>query len=250
VAALHSGNESQASKEKSSPELELLKAALRRSEKQALAGRLTASVMHEINNPAEAIGNLVYLIAQNADNPEFVISLSRQVEEQLLRIRYASRQTLSFFKEYPLRQDTDLVALIDTVIRFYTPSLAERKIRLQMQVPDKLIVAVFPGDFLQLVSNLVGNAIDAIPIGGVLCIRLRRLRQKVRLTVADNGSGIPRHLRSHLFEPFETGKADTGHGLGLWICKTVAERHGGHLSWRTNTEPETHGTTFSLSIAS
>jgi signal transduction histidine kinase len=247
---LDSGGESQISNAESSPELELLKVALRKSEKHALVGRLAASVMHEINNPAEAIGNLNYLIAHNADNPELVISFSRQVEEQLLRIRYVSRQTLSFFKEYPQRQDTDLVALVDTVIRFHEPSLVKRKIRLQRQVPDTLVVAVFPGDFLQLVSNLVSNAIDAVPIGGVLCIRLRRVRERVRLTIADNGSGIPRHLRSHLFEPFETSKADAGNGLGLWICKTVAERHGGHLAWRSNTEPKTHGTTFSLSIAS
>jgi signal transduction histidine kinase len=234
----------------SHPGEEDLKAALRRSEKHAMLGCLIAAVMHEINNPAEAINNLNYLIANNTDKPEFVASLSLQIEEQLNRIRYASRQTLSFFKEYPARQQTDLVALIDTVVRYHDCSLVKKNIRLQKQVPDELVAAVFPGDFLQLVSNLVGNAIDAISSGGVLCIRLRRRGDKVRLTIADNGSGIPQNVQSHLFEPFQTGKADAGNGLGLWICKSVAERHGGRLSWRTNTDPGTHGTTFSLSIAS
>lgn len=227
-----------------------LEAALRRSEKLALVGRLTASIMHEINNPAEAIGNLIYLISRNADDAEMVLSLSRQVEEQLRRIQYVSRQTLSYFRERPFRQSTDLVALIETAIRFHQPLLMSKQIHLQTRLPDELFVDIFPGDFLQLVANLTRNAIEAISSGGVLRIRLQGSHARFRLTIADNGCGIPKQLRPRLFEPFHASKAEGGNGLGLWICKEVAERHGGRLAWRTSTEPESHGTTFSLSLAS
>jgi signal transduction histidine kinase len=227
-----------------------LEAALRRSEKLALVGRLTASVMHEINNPAEALGNLVYLIAQSADDSEMVLFLAHQAEEQLRRIQYVSRQTLTYFKERPLRQSTDLVALIETAIRFHQPLLTSKHIHLRTEMPDHLFVDIFPGDFLQLVSNLTRNAIEAISTGGMLCIRLRGSLTCCRLTIADNGCGIPKQLRPRLFEPFHPSKAEGGNGLGLWICKEVAERHGSRLSWRTSTEPESHGTTFSLSLAS
>lgn len=233
-----------------SEQLIRLEGALRQSEKLALIGRISASVMHEINNPAEAIGNLIYLIAQNADKPELVKSLSGQVEEQLLRIRYVARQTLSYFRESPQRQNTDLVALIETAIRFHEPLLSKRSVKIARQMPPGLTVAIYPGDFLQVVSNLLRNAIEAVEVRGTLCIRARNSGNIVRMTIADNGCGIPHHLRSRLFEPFQTSKAEVGNGLGLWICKVVVERHGGRIAWRTSTEPKTHGTVFSVSIAS
>lgn len=227
-----------------------LEAALRRNEKLALVGRITASVMHEINNPAEAITNLVYLISTSADNPELVRSLVGQIDEQLLRIQYVARQTLSFFRENPQRQNTDLVSIVETAIRFHRDALIDKKIKVRKQLPPSLITPIYPGDFLQLVSNLLGNAIDAISDGGDLCIRLRPSQNAIRLTIADNGCGIPRALRAHLFEPFQSGKAENGNGLGLWICKSVADRLGGRISWRTSTAQGRHGTAFSISLAS
>lgn len=229
--------------------IRLLEAALRRNEKLALAGRIAASVMHEINNPAEAITNLVYLISTSADNPEMVRSLAGQIDEQLARIQYVARQTLSFFRENPRRQNADLVAIVETALRFHKTALADKGIEVRKRMPATLIASIYPGDFLQLISNLLGNAIDAIPNGGSLYIRLRASSRNVRLTIADNGRGIPPALQAHLFEPFQTGKAERGNGLGLWICKSVTERLGGHISWRTNTTREKHGTTFSVSLA-
>jgi signal transduction histidine kinase len=231
-------------------EIQRLESALRKCEKLAHIGRLTASMMHEINNPAEAIGNLAYLISENAGNSELVRSLSLQLEEQLRRIQYVCRQTLSFFREQPTRQNTDLVALIETAIRFHRSLLEKKRIHLGTQMPDRLFAPVFPGDLLQLVSNLIHNALQATEPGGDLCIRLRSHRDRIRLTIADNGCGIPEQVRSHLFQPFQTSKAEVGNGLGLWICKEVAQMHGGRLAWRTSTEPECHGTTFSISLAS
>src|ERR1700761_805955 len=143
--------------------IEMLEAALRRSEKLALAGRFAGSVMHEINNPSQAIADLVYLIAKEADKPDLVRAYATQIEEQLVRIQYIARQTLSFFRDAPRRQMKDLVPLIETGLRYNAAVLEQKHIHLRKQLPDILVAPVFPGDFVQLVSNLVKNAAEAVP---------------------------------------------------------------------------------------
>src|SRR5271170_6645341 len=139
-----------------------LEIALRRSEKLAMAGRLAASVMHEINNPSQAVADLVYLIAKDADRPELVRAHAAQIEEQLVRIQYIARQTLSFFRDTPRTQMKDLVPLMDTALRYHADLLEEKQIQLRKEMPDMLLGSVYPGDFLQLVSNLVRNAVEAL----------------------------------------------------------------------------------------
>src|SRR5271156_3699368 len=150
-----------------------LEIALRRSEKIAMAGRLAASGMHEINNPSQAIADLVYLIGKEADHPELVRARAVQIEEQLVRIQYIARQTLSFFRDTPQIQTKDLVPLVETALRYHAALLAEKRIQVRKELPDRLIGAVYPGDFLQLVSNLVRNSAEALPVGGLLRLRPR-----------------------------------------------------------------------------
>jgi signal transduction histidine kinase len=225
-----------------------LETALQRSEKLAMAGRLAASVMHEINNPSQAIADLIYLIAKDADHPELVRSRAAQIEEQLARIQYTAGQTLSYFRDIPQRQAKDLVPLVETALRYHSSLLAEKRIHTSKDVPDMLVGSIYPGDFLQLVSNLVRNAAEALPVGGTLCLRLRAAGKNGRLTVADNGRGIPLPIQARLFEAFQSSKADAGNGLGLWICKAIVERHGGQILWRSSTGGRLHGTAFSVSI--
>jgi signal transduction histidine kinase len=223
-----------------------LETALRRSEKLAMAGRLAASVMHEINNPSQAIADLVYLIAKEADHPELVRAHAMQIEEQLVRIQYIARQTLSFFRDTQQSQSKDLVPLVETAIRYHAGVIGEKHIQLQKELPDMLLGSVFPGDFVQLISNLVRNAAEALPARGTLCVRLRAVRGMGRLTVADNGRGIPPAIQARLFEAFQSDKAEAGNGLGLWISKTIVEKHGGHIRWRSSSHGRAHGTTFSV----
>ena len=225
-----------------------LETALRRSEKLAMAGRLAASVMHEINNPSQAIADLVYLIGKEADRPELVRARAVQIEEQLVRIQYIARQTLSFCRDTPQIQAKDLVPLVETALRYHSALLEEKRIEVRKKMPDMLIGSVYPGDFLQLVSNLVRNAAEALPVGGVLCLRLRASGTNGRLTVADNGRGIPLRMRARLFEAFQSDKAEAGNGLGLWICKTIVEKHGAQIRWRSSTEGKGRGTAFSVLI--
>src|SRR5271170_3627349 len=137
-----------------------LEIALRRSEKLAMAGRLAASVMHEINNPSQAVADLVYLIAKDADRPDLVRASAAQIEEQLVRIQYITRQTLAFFRDPPRTQKKDLVPLVETALRYHASLVQEKHIEVRKEMPDMLVASVYPGDFLQLVSNLVRNAME------------------------------------------------------------------------------------------
>ena len=223
-----------------------LEMALRRSEKLAMAGRLAASVMHEINNPSQAIADLAYLIGKDADHADRVRAHAVQIEEQLVRIQYVVRQTLSFFRDAPRSQTKDLVPLVEAALRYQGALLEEKHIQVQKKLPDMLVASIYVGDFVQMVSNLVRNAAEALPAGGALCIRLRASGANARLTVADNGRGIPLPIRARLFEAFQSDKAEAGNGLGLWICKTIVDKHRGSITWRTCTEGRAHGTTFSV----
>ncbi len=230
-------------------QVEQLQAALYRNEKLALAGRLTAAAIHEINNPAEAVTNLAYLISHNCHDSGLVESFATQIEKQMARIQYVTRQYLSYFRETPQRQKMDLVPVIEAALRFHEPLLSRTNIRVQRQFPGELEASIYPGDFLQMLSNLIRNAAEALVDGGILSIRLRASNHSIRLTVADNGCGIPDSVRPRLFEPFQSTKVEHGNGLGLWICKSVAAKHDARISWRSSTKRETHGTAFSISLA-
>jgi signal transduction histidine kinase len=223
-----------------------LETALRRSEKLALAGRLAASVMHEINNPSQAIADLVYLIAKDAEHPDRVRAHAVQIEEQLVRIQYIARQTLSFFRDAPRSQTKDLVPVVETALRYQSALLEGKRIELRKELPDILLASIYPGDFLQLVTNLVRNAAEALPAGGALRIRLHASGPNARLTVADNGRGIPARIQARLFEAFQSDKTEAGNGLGLWICKTIVDKHHGEIHWRSSTDGVLQGTTFSV----
>jgi signal transduction histidine kinase len=219
---------------------------LRRSEKLAMAGRLAASVMHEINNPSQAIADLVFLLAKEADNPELVRARAAQIEEQLVRIQYITRQNLSFFRDTPRSQSRDLVPLVDTALRYQATIFEEKHVQVRKQLPDVLLASVYPGDFLQLVSNLLRNAAEALPAGGTVCVRLAASGAAARLSISDNGRGIPPVIQARLFEAFHSDKADAGNGLGLWICKSIVDKHGGKIQWRSSPGGKARGTTFSI----
>ena len=121
-----------------------------------------------------------------------------------MRIQYIARQTLSYFRDTPRRQTKDLVPLVETALRYQAGLLEEKKIHLRKELPDMLVGSVYPGDLLQLVSNLVRNAAEALPTGGTLCVRLRasRANGNARLTIADNGRGIPASITGTIVRGF------------------------------------------------
>ena len=226
--------------------------ALRTTERLASVGRLAATVAHEINNPLEAVINLIYL-ARNAEGRDQTLSYLDMAEEELERISQLTKQTLGFYRETKGATGVRVGALVDSLLSIFAPRMRSRSIKLTTSIVDDVEICAIPGEIRQVVANLLSNSIDALDAGGE--IRMRVLpatrwngtnRRGVRLTVADNGGGIPADIRSQLFEPFFTTKKDVGTGLGLWICKSIVENHQGSIQVRSSTARGKSGTVFSV----
>ena len=224
--------------------------ALLRQEKLASAGRLAATIAHEINNPLEAVTNLLYLARQVPNLPETALQMLKTADEELQRVTHTAKQTLGFYRESTHARDVDLAQAIEDVLAVYARKLEHRGIRVQTDFRARPVVHAFDGELRQVFSNVINNATDAMPQGGRLRIRVSHAADGpqpfVRVTFADEGSGIESTLRAHIFEPFFTTKRDVGTGLGLWVTKQLVEKHGGRISLRSSTGPAHHGTTFSV----
>ena len=207
---------------------------LRKSEKLAAAARLSATVAHEINNPLEAVGNLIYIAkASPSASPEIVKSLSI-AEQELERVAHITRQTLGFYRESNEARQVELPPLIESVLRLYSNKLNSKNIRIERDFGDCPPMLGVPGELKQVISNLVSNAADAVDPNGKIRVRLQGVENhngsRIQLVIEDDGPGIaPEHL-ARIFEPFFTTKKDIGTGLGLWVSREIIERHGGTIS--------------------
>jgi PAS domain S-box-containing protein len=228
--------------------------ALQRSEKLATAGRLTAAIAHEINNPLEAITNLLYLARRDPGRADQHLEMA---EREVQRIADVAQQTLGFVREVSDPKTLNVASTLDEVLQLYLPKLNSRHIDLQKEFQAGCEIRGFSGELHQLFSNLIVNAVDAMPEGGRLRVRVSkrheadgRGRPGVRVTVGDTGVGISENGRAHLFEPFYTTKKDSGTGLGLWLSEGIVRKHDGSIQVRTSTRPGRSGTVFSLFLPS
>lgn len=219
-----------------------------RNQELAVAGQYAAMVMHEINNPLEAVTNLNYLIQSEAEDPERVREFSTMLEEQLVALRKISKQTLSFYRSPETIEAIAVSALVEAALRIHQSRIATKQIRLLKRLPADITVEVHAGDLLQVLSNLVANAVDALPVKGVLGLSVKRDAQAIHVTVADNGPGIPAVILTKVFDPFFTTKKERGTGLGLAISKAIVEKHQGRIRGRSSTRPSRTGTAFRISI--
>jgi signal transduction histidine kinase len=223
-------------------------AAREKAEERASAGLLALEMMHEIRNPLEALNNLIYLCLEKADEPETVRQYLRLAQEQTAALGETSSYILGFARSSRLPKSTCLVALVEAGLRIHRKALERKKIHLVKDMPDGLSAEVHGGEILQVVSNLVANALDALPIDGTLCIRLRRRRSEAHFVVADNGHGIPKSIFAHIFEPFFTTKDEVGTGLGLALSKRIVEGHRGRILVRSSVRPGKSSTIFKISL--
>jgi signal transduction histidine kinase len=222
--------------------------ALRRSEKLAVTGRLAASIAHEINNPLEAVTNLLYLIRVSPDSEQTPKYLA-EAEQELARVAEIAKQTLRFYREPNHPVETEIGAVLHSVLVLYNSRLAAAEIAVQVEAADSAAtVLASPGELRQVIANLIGNAIDAMRHGGRLRIRISIARRRLRLTIADSGSGIPPALLPAIFEPFVTTKGETGTGLGLWVTGEIIRRNGWTIRVRSRSGVPTSGTTFSITM--
>jgi len=206
--------------------------------------------MHEINNPLEAITNLVYLARLEAHDPDRVRCHVQQAEEQLELVRTIARRTLRFYREQHRDHEVDVVELLESALRIHTRFLLEKQVDIQRRLPETLAIQGNSGELLQVISNLIVNALEALTHRGKLYLRARSDSEEVHITIADNGCGIPEEFRENLFVPFHTSKGEAGTGLGLWLSKSLVEKHRGRIRFRTSVRDGRSGTTFRISLAS
>ena len=225
-----------------------LEEALRESQAFALAGQFAAATMHEVNGPLEAIANLNYLVLLNSDDGEQVRNYAGLIEEQLRLLTAISRQTLSFYHSSETVEPVRIAPLAEAALRIHHKKIVAKEIRLLKQVPDGVIVEGNSGAMLQVFSNLISNAVEALASRGTLRIRAWCTDGEAHILFADNGHGIPSAIRLRVFEPFFSTKKASGTGLGLAITKAIVERHGGRIRSRTSTQVGRSGTTFRISL--
>lgn len=224
--------------------------ALRRNEKLATAGRLAAAVAHEINNPLEAVSNLIYLARQHPENPGQHLEMA---EKEVQHVAEVAQQMLGFVRENASPMPLDVSETLDQVLQLYLRRLDGKHIRIEKRYEGHVEIRGFAGELRQLFSNLIINAVDAMDEGGRLTLHVARScewsngrRPGARVTVADNGSGIPPGHMARIFEPFYTTKGDSGTGLGLWLSHGIVQKHGGWIRVRSRTTTGASGTVFSV----
>ena len=229
--------------------------ALLESEKLAVAGRLSASIAHEVVNPLEAAMNLIYLAELTDEAPERQQHLQDAVQ-QLLRVAQITKQTLKFSRTRDNIALCSGTELLHNCLDLLRPKFTLGKIEYSEQVLTDAEFFCSPGEMQQILTNILNNAAEAMPApGGRIVARIRTAQRwgrpgdaGIRFTIADDGSGMPPGVLERLREPFFTTKEGTGTGLGMWIVSELIQRHSGTLTIRSSTRPDRHGTVMSIFI--
>jgi PAS domain S-box-containing protein len=233
----------------------LAEQALRNSEKLAIAGRMAATIAHEINNPLEAVSNAMYLLAESPCLDDSARQFLAIAQDELAKIRQIATAALGLHRGDEERPKPVRVSeLIDNVLSLYGRKLRSLGITVEIRYETDILVNAFPGELRQVFANLIVNAADALEKSGDrLCIHVfgsvdwtNPAQSGLRITISDNGSGIPAEKRGHIFEPFYTTKGSKGTGIGLWVSLGIVRKYGGTMRFRTVLKPGRSGTTFSV----
>jgi PAS domain S-box-containing protein len=231
--------------------------ALRRTEKLAATGRLAASIAHEINNPLEAVTNLLFLLRNFCQLEDPALNYVAMAEHEAHRIAEITQQTLRFYRQSTQPTRAKMSELLDSVLGLYQGRLNTLKIRVERKYDAEMDLFCYDGELRQVFANLVSNAIDATGSGGRLLARARQSRNwkdpaqtGVRFTLADTGAGMETAVRERVFEAFFTTKEVTGTGLGLWVSHEIIVKHLGlvYVHSRTAAQGKTSGTVFQIFI--
>jgi PAS domain S-box-containing protein len=231
--------------------------ALRRTEKLAATGRLAASIAHEINNPLEAITNLLFLLRNFCRLEDPALNYVAMAEQEAQRMAEITQQTLRFYRQSTLPARAKMSELLDSVLSLSQSRLNALNIEVVREFDPELDLFCFAGELRQVFANLVSNAIDATSGGGRLLVRARHSRSwkapeqtGVRFTLADTGVGMEPAVRERIFEAFFTTKELTGTGLGLWVSHEIIVKHRGvvHARSRTAAQGRASGTVFQIFI--
>jgi PAS domain S-box-containing protein len=231
--------------------------ALRDNDRLATTGRLAASIAHEINNPLSAVGNLLYLVAQEAEEDSIVRQYVAMASQELGRVSQITQQMLTFQREAAKPTPVRISDVVENVLALFERKIVSAGIQIEKRIEFDGQILALPGELRQAVANLTGNAIEALAAftngkTGKLMIHLYSSREwrngmaGLRVVVADNGPGISGDIRERIFEPFFTTKGESGTGLGLWITADIISKYGGTLRLRSSTQPHLSGSCFSV----
>ena len=227
--------------------------SLRSSEHLASAGRLAATIAHEIRNPLDTVSNLIYLLRHEPPSSMVTSQYLDLASEELARIAQITGQLLTFHREAQAPVEVDLAQALQSVLVLFAPQIRKAHVDVEQRFEAAPPVRGFPGELRQVFSNFISNALDAMPNGGKLILHLREsrltsdpARRGVRITILDTGAGIPAGVRKNLFAPFFTTKGEKGTGLGLWVSRGIIEKHEGTIHLASRRRAGKSGTAFSV----
>ena len=214
--------------------------ALISNEKLAVAGRLAASIAHEIHNPLDSISNMLYLMG-SASTPEENAQFLAMAQQEIARVTQISRSMLSLYRESTAPVPVNIKEILDGTLVLLDHRIDELESTVAVSVPSDLCVAGFPAELRQVFTNLVVNAIEAAGPSGHIEVKAEHLapgstpngeRQEdgVQVEIVDNGPGISEVNSTNLFQPFFSTKGEQGTGLGLWVSRGIIRKHGGAIT--------------------
>lgn len=228
---------------------QMTRSALVQSEKLATAGRMTGAIAHEINNPLEALTNLLYILECSAEATDSIRELANAALTEVTRIAHITRQTLSFYRDLRTPTTLSLAQSVSSTLQLYRPKFTDKKITVELRLDEKVCIHGIKGDIHQVISNLLLNALEATETEGTMHVSVFSDGDQAVLSIADTGPGIKEELLDKIFEPFFTTKPGTGTGLGLWITQAIVEKHGGTIQVSSRPDVRDHGTSFEVRFA-
>jgi PAS domain S-box-containing protein len=225
-----------------------LEQSLVRAEKIAATGRMAATIAHEINNPLEAIVNLIFLAREHATDPAQIEYLDA-AESEVARVSHIAKQTLGYYREPNSAVLASLSDLAAEAIRIYEPRCRAAGIRMESRLDPSPALVLRKGEIMQVISNLISNAIYATSAEGIISIAVKPSSAPepgVELSVEDTGVGIPAGQLPHIFDAFYTTRSTIGTGIGLFVSKQFIESHGGSIDVQSQTALPSRGTRFTI----
>jgi signal transduction histidine kinase len=220
---------------------------LRRYHQLALAGRLVGATMHEVNNRLAALTNLIFLVRASVETSQQGLEYLDEADLQLRSLGEITSRSLAFIRLETEAKEIDLVELATSALRLHEQQISKKRINVQTRSARSAFAYVKRGEMFQVLTNLLLNAIEALPHSGNLHVRVAMRHPKAIITIADNGKGIPEILRDTLFDSFKSGKSE-GNGLGLWIVREIVHRHGGTIRYRSSGRIGKSGTVFRIAL--
>jgi PAS domain S-box-containing protein len=225
--------------------------ALEKQEQMAAIGRLTSSIIHEINNPLEAVLNLIFL-AQRAADLEEAMPYLRDAEEELGRASEITAQGLQFHRQSSYPTAANVILIMQSVLALFKEKFRTARVGVELETENAPELLCFAGELRQVFVNLIANAVESMENGGQITIRVRSGTdwltgiRGVRITIADTGSGMSMETRKHMYDAFYTTKGSGGSGLGLWVTARIVRKHRGHIHVRSRRAAQRRGTAFTL----